>query len=440
MNRRRTKEQFELGNTTKIRITTYQAIEKRLKECEDIRTADYIICDECHYFTADAKFNASTDLSLQWILNQNNSIKIFMSATPEGFHHLLSKHQSYANLNPETIQLPTDYGYIESLSFFRQDNDLSVMKEIARDVLDTDRKAIFFVESAHDAYNLYCSLPEELALLCISKRHKLYKYVHEDEIQEIIQNETFEKQILITTAVLDSGFTIKDEEIDTIVIDMLEPETIIQCLGRKRVMNVADKVKLFIRSRANKNINGIICKLQNQMNSALQALTDPVAYEVQNNRGIDTSGLIYDEYVRDDDEGFGLYTRQVNWTREANTQYRINLYKQILKTSGQRNISGYDRYIAGIFGFSEDDVSYIKPVDDDLNQYLESVVEQEFLTAKARKPLIDHIHATNSRRHVLRKIKSLNAVLEEDRLPYQIITYPRGQHHHIWKVIRRDIS
>ena len=145
VNRRRTKEQFELGNTTNIRIKTYQALEKRLKDEEEIRVSDYIICDECHYFTADAKFNAGTDLSLQWILNQNNSIKIFMSATPEGFIYLLSKHQSYANYIPESIHLPTDYSYIESLSFFRQDNDLNVMKEIARDVLDTDRNAIFFI-------------------------------------------------------------------------------------------------------------------------------------------------------------------------------------------------------------------------------------------------------------------------------------------------------
>ena len=132
--------------------------------------------------------------------------------------------------------------------------------------------------------------------------------------------------------------------------------------------------------------------------------------------------------------------QKCSMTKVTNTLYRLELYREIIKTHGQRNISGYDRYIAGIFGLSEDDVSYIKPIDDNLSKYLESVVEKEFLTVKDRKPLIDHIHATNSRRHVLRKIKSLNAVLEEDRLPYQIITYPRGQHHHIWKVIRRDIS
>lgn len=44
----------------------------------------YIICDECHFFTSDSLFNNATYEMLQEIVNKGqNSVRIYMSATPE---------------------------------------------------------------------------------------------------------------------------------------------------------------------------------------------------------------------------------------------------------------------------------------------------------------------------------------------------------------------
>lgn len=40
-----------------------------------------MVCDEFHYFMSDASFNTITDISLDKILELQNAIKIFMSAT-----------------------------------------------------------------------------------------------------------------------------------------------------------------------------------------------------------------------------------------------------------------------------------------------------------------------------------------------------------------------
>ena len=40
-----------------IYVTTYQAFQKKIQQGDKIPYYDYIIADECHYFTTDAGFN-----------------------------------------------------------------------------------------------------------------------------------------------------------------------------------------------------------------------------------------------------------------------------------------------------------------------------------------------------------------------------------------------
>lgn len=58
-----------------IEITTYQALENRLKssyyeacKClESMQKFTCVVCDECHYFYTDSNFNTGTELSLDLI-------------------------------------------------------------------------------------------------------------------------------------------------------------------------------------------------------------------------------------------------------------------------------------------------------------------------------------------------------------------------------------
>ena len=46
-----------------IYVTSYQALQRDIQDGKKIPYYDYIVADECHYFTTDAKFNEYTDVS-----------------------------------------------------------------------------------------------------------------------------------------------------------------------------------------------------------------------------------------------------------------------------------------------------------------------------------------------------------------------------------------
>ena len=53
----------ELGLKDIVYVMTYQQLENLIKINTIIGDFDYIIADECHYSTNDARFNDYTDIS-----------------------------------------------------------------------------------------------------------------------------------------------------------------------------------------------------------------------------------------------------------------------------------------------------------------------------------------------------------------------------------------
>ena len=79
-----------IGNDDVISIMTYQKLEFT-RDTTILDKYDYIVCDEFHYFLDDSEFNMNTDISFNKILNQSNSIRIFMSATGDDMKTYLSE-------------------------------------------------------------------------------------------------------------------------------------------------------------------------------------------------------------------------------------------------------------------------------------------------------------------------------------------------------------
>ena len=77
-----------------IYVTTYQALQSKIKCKKEIGYFDYIISDECHYFTNDALFNEYTDLAYDFIWRQKESVIIYISATAKVFFYWLKKEKS----------------------------------------------------------------------------------------------------------------------------------------------------------------------------------------------------------------------------------------------------------------------------------------------------------------------------------------------------------
>ena len=110
-----------------------------------------------------------------------------------------------------------NYDFIKKLYFFNKD---STIEEMARNLIEQNKKAIFFIQSAEKAYNLHKKFKNNTIFNCSESNLKYSKYVDKDIILDILKNERFEKNILITTTVMDSGVNIIDSDIKNIIIDV----------------------------------------------------------------------------------------------------------------------------------------------------------------------------------------------------------------------------
>lgn len=73
------------------------------------QTYDFVIIDECHFFTADAVFNQNTEDILNVIINHfKNVVRIYMSATPDVVLTKIIEKES-VNTNVSDVSIKTDY-------------------------------------------------------------------------------------------------------------------------------------------------------------------------------------------------------------------------------------------------------------------------------------------------------------------------------------------
>lgn len=212
---------------------------------------DYVVCDESDYFFRDANFNSFTDISLYNILETKKPIKIFMTATPE----LIKQYFNDNNIKIKEYTLQKDYSYINKVVFYY---DQILLEENILDKLDNNEKVMYFCKSAKTSYELFKKYKDKSSFIC-SKYNKEYsQYICHDELESIIHEEKFNKQILFTSMCMDNGVNIKDTSIKNIIIDCDDISTLIQCLGRYRIIDNSCKINLYIKAKGNTCMGGII--------------------------------------------------------------------------------------------------------------------------------------------------------------------------------------
>ena len=99
-----------------IYVTTYQAFQKKIQQGDKIPHYDYIIADECHYFTTDAGFNNYTDVAYNYVMKQKESVVVFVSATAKSFFKYLRDTNKVKKKN--SYRLDKDYSYVSKLLFY----------------------------------------------------------------------------------------------------------------------------------------------------------------------------------------------------------------------------------------------------------------------------------------------------------------------------------
>lgn len=415
------KEQFQEeirrgGKNDVLTVDTYQKIENmnafgRINY--DFCGCNYIVCDEFHYFLNDAKFNENTDISFDAIMGQTNAIKIFMSATPKNMEEYIKRnigaYPNGKNINIKRYELPIKRDNINEIKFFYKDETL---EELIEQFINEGTKAIFFIQSAKKAYDLYKNHKEHCLFNCSEYNREYYQYVNKDKIKKMLIEEKFEANILITTLCMESGINIKDENLKSIVLDVVGYEKIVQCYGRKRSKDENDKIDLYIKYINNKQLGGIERKVRYTLKRIDYLKNYSVAdYRKKFHRSAGFDRAIYDGEGLDENNS----TKKINPLIEF--KYRIDLEEiKEIKSYGKL---GYIKYIRKNLGREDYKLLEDDKKKDEINKWLYEM-KDNILNKEERDELVKLLNTKDSSGRTYKSIGKLNKYLLENNLQYKV--------------------
>ena len=254
-----------LGLLNVIYITSYQALQRDIQSGKAIPYYDYIVADECHYFTTDAKFNEYTDVSYEFLMKRKDTVVLWVSATAKTFFRWLSDKGKVKK--KYIYRMDKDYSYVKKVYFYQKEELTTIIDDILENELQS--KIVVFCNSASrmeemhkryaDVANYFCSSTSsstKLKNIC-GYDNKTKKVA--DCIKKLSDGKvTFEKRILFTTTVLDNGVDLKDKDIKHIFSEIFDVDSLIQSLGRKRIVDEEDSCTFYIREFQPKAVQGML--------------------------------------------------------------------------------------------------------------------------------------------------------------------------------------
>lgn len=375
------------GKTKYIKAHNYQEYESRILDGFDVfelfESFDYIVYDEAHYFFSDSQFNKNTDLLIDPIKNTpDDKIFIFITATPDA---LLDYQKDYNY----KYELPYDYSYIKDIYFYTRLTNKSSIVESIIDNIPTDEKILYFGSNAQDNYNISTKF-EGSSFIC-SVGNKLHEFSSQETIDQIVKNAKFESRILFATKLLDNGVNIKDKQLKHIIIDMVDPISFIQSLGRKRCMSPDDQITLYVKDYH----RGLIHYIVNGFNEKI--------INIQSSDSPPDNVAKYQHYL---------------------TQRRI-LSKMLFGKN-----DNYKKYICDLLSF---DIAKTKNANDEFEKNsLVSLLENNmgnkmFKNEQERfkELFFDRVFTPKRTDYIARGIKAANGIIEEDGLKF--IIYSRQE-------------
>lgn len=414
LHRSNTVSQFEieLAAATKsdyITLMTYQAFQVSLlkEEAIDLTEYKYIVCDEYHYFSNDSSFNKFTDVALNALLaHQKCSILILMSAT-NGFINSYLENDLKVQIKHYII--PIAYDFVEDIEFYIQEFELYKLLDHQ---LKNGIKTIIFMDSAKGSYEAYQEYREHSMFVC-SEGNTTYKSkMDKVKRDKLLENQKFDDLFLFTTQTLDAGLNIIDDELDCIVADIADTDTLIQCIGRKRLVNDGDKVKLLIRNRTKVMLVEDAKKIKRQLKHAEYLKTyGSEEYAKKFYRVPDGSQIVYYELSKE-----GHFEIAVNELAYKNLVNKLKILEDIKATP-----NGYMQYIEQLFS-KENTILHDRYLENQTSELLANHYDAKvIITGKVAKSEFAANLKLKRGKSFAKTITTINSELEKKQTPYRLV-------------------
>lgn len=158
-------------------------------------------------------------------------------------------------LNIRFYYMERNYDYVQKVFFYENEEEL--INKIKSDLEESNTKWLIFVRDKKTGKKLLEGINDTNTCTFISAESRKRSGNEQDEFNHIVQNGSFNSQVLISTSTLDNGINIKDDSVKNIVIDLFDRTEFIQMLGRIRVSD-NNTINLFIRRYSTNDIEKML--------------------------------------------------------------------------------------------------------------------------------------------------------------------------------------
>ena len=395
----------EIGEdkTDVITLKNYQTIESAVlmfdKDIEGVfNKYDYICYDEAHYLISDSQFNPNTDILMGFIKNPpKDKILIFLTATPQSLIRYNSTFEyKYTGDN--------DYTYIDNFFFYLKDN---TVENILRSI-PYNEKAIYF-GNALDAFELSGKFSES-QFICSDSNPQFSKRSSKSTIREIENTDNFSCRFLFSTKVLDNGINIVSNNLKHIIIDMIDPIDLIQCLGRKRILD-NETISVYVKSKNGKDVYNFLKKVRNRI-------------KIVDERRSMSKEDFFKKYARKPVDDIVMRDGEVNIAKLFHAKYVNTLFSKLIS---DKDNNGYQKEILRILSKSSDDIKIAENYYEQktLDLILESYIGKKIYRGEEldmfKTLFFENIFSPKRKIDVRnRGADTINSILDDDKSQYRV--------------------
>lgn len=240
-------EDLDTANAALDQVTTmtYHRCAELVKRKQMVEY-DMVICDECHFFITDSTYAiGAAQISYNWVVNQKQATKIFLSGTMDSFHafinndrelvydHMLSMRKATIISNGANSAIRfherSDYSSLRTKYLNSNEEIITLCEQ------NKGKKSIIFTSSLYTGENLLEELKEKNIKAFFLTSQNRDSEEGGKVVKTLAEKGFFPLDVLIATAVLDVGVSIKDRNLNQIFIRSYNQEEFLQMIGRVRV-------------------------------------------------------------------------------------------------------------------------------------------------------------------------------------------------------------
>ena len=227
-----------------------------------------VVLDECHFFIQDAPYNELSQEILEGIITSaKHCVRIYLTATPDVcLEDIIKLEKKFSNASLSCLSGGAAYGFFNmnqmnnfllyyfdinydyiTPCLFKEDSEIIDMIHVDQ----SNAKYLICVDSKARGQSMELALGKSIADFIDAELKNTSKA---ETVTTMINNEQFEKKVLIATSFLDVGINLKDENLLNVVIYSTDQTHFLQSIGRKR-KHARQAVSLYIHIPGQEDIS-----------------------------------------------------------------------------------------------------------------------------------------------------------------------------------------